>query len=149
MKKLGKAKADLDKECWVIDDKPFNFYMNRRIIESREDVKNYMVKYKKLIHTKRPMRNKPIEREEYFKTRAEGDKQLKIFMTFVFKDILKDSFEFPIAMRLDRDYDHNSDWRYCLYKGLIYQFDKPNLSIDEMVRQIEKLEAPKLDTPAT
>ena len=140
MKKLGKAKIDLDSDLWVVEPGHQRFHMNRRIVETRSDVKKFMAKFRRATNGPRPTRRQPNKREEYFKARDESRRQARLFWSVVYKEVMNDSYEFPIQLRLDRDYDHNSDWRYCLYKGVVYHFDKPGLSDAEMIRQIEDAE---------
>jgi hypothetical protein len=146
MKKLGKAKIDLDKELWTTEIGGSHFHMNRRRVDTRQDVKKFMGKYKRSMGEKRPTKRHADQREQFFKERTELIKQAHLFWTHVYQDIMKESFEAPIPLRLDHDFDHKSDWRYCLYKGNIYQFDKPDLDNEIMLQQINRYEG--WDKPA-
>jgi hypothetical protein len=148
MKRIGKAKINLETDLWGVDDHPYSYMMNRRLVETRADVKKFLAKYKKTTNVKRPTRRDPVKREEYFKTREEAKKHLHLFWGRIYKEVLAESFDSPIPLRKDHDFDHNSDWRFCLYKGIIYQFDKPGLSDEEMIRQITAYEGPAPETPA-
>lgn len=140
MKKLGKAKIDLERELWTTEIGHGYFHMNRRLVDTRPDVKKFNSKYKKSMNEKRPTKRRMEQREQYFKEREELRRYAKEFWTKVYRSILEDSHELPIPLRLDHDFDHKSDWRYCLYKGSIYQFDKPDLPSDAMIQQIHRLE---------
>ena len=120
--------------------------MNRRLVDTRPDVKKFMNRYRKLVNEKRPTKRQPIKREQYFKDRAETQRQKGLFWNRVYKDLLEESFTYPIPLRLDHDFDHKSDWRYCIYQGMVYQFDKPDLPDAEMIRQINLFE--NQDSPA-
>ena len=147
MKKIGKAKINLETEFWTVENHRHSYSMNRRVVECKPDVKKFLAKYRKVTNVKRPTRREPVKREEYFKAREESQKHLRLFWGRIYQEIFKESFEFPIQLRKEHDFDHNSDWRYCLYKGIIYQFDKPGLSDYEMIRQIELLENSVVSTP--
>lgn len=148
MKKMGKAKINLEKGLWYVEMKPEHFHMNRRMVDTRADVKKFMSKFRKEINAKRPSRGRPIEREKYFKERNENRRQHDLFWGRVYKEILEESFIYPVPLRLDHDFDHKSDWRYGMYQGIIYLFDKPDLSDEAMIREINAYEGRnKPETP--
>ncbi len=140
MKKLGKAKIDLERGLWYVESKPEHFHMNRRLVDTRPDVKKFMNKFRKEINQKRPSKRQPLLREQYFKERSENRRQKTLFWTRVYKDIYEESFVYPLPLRLDHDFDHKSDWRYGMYQGIIYFFDKPDLSDEAMIREINAFE---------
>lgn len=140
MKKLGKAKIDLESGLWYVENKPEHFHMNRRLVDTRPDVKKFMSKFKKAINAKRPSKRQPIQREQFFKERNESRRQLNLFWARVYQEILDETYTYPLPLRLDHDFDHKSDWRYGIYQGVIYFFDKPDLSDEAMIREIQAFE---------
>ena len=140
-KKLGKAKIDLKKELWRLVEKEGAFLFNRRLVDTRPEVKEVRATLGKAIQKSTPPVRKYEKREQYVTANKEYRKQMNEVLTRIYQEMLEDSHTTPIKLRRDRDYDHKSDWRYCLYKGFVYQFDKPGYSNDEMIRQIEMLEA--------
>lgn len=140
MKKIGKARIDLEKELWTTENESAYFQNNRRLVDLRPDVKKFVAKYKRLINGKRPSRGQPLEREAFFKACDEAKRQRGIFFARIYREILEESEISPIPLSKHHDFDHTGQWRYGLYRGMIYQFDKPNLSEEEMVQQIEACE---------
>lgn len=141
MKKIGKAKIDLERDLWTTEREEQYFHMNRRLIDLRPDVKKFMAKFKKTFNEKRPSKRQPIIREAYFKNRDELRRQRNLFFGRVYKEIIEESFIYPIPLRKDHDFDSNSEWRFAMYKGIIYQFDRQGFSDEEMISQIEALES--------
>lgn len=141
MKKIGKAKIDLEKELWTTENESAYFQINRRRVELRQDVKKFVSKYKKIMNGKRPSRGQPLEREGFFKACDEAKRQRGIFFSKIYREILEESYTYPIPLRKDHDFEHTGQWRYCLYRGMIYQFNQPSLSDESMVQQIEAYES--------
>jgi hypothetical protein len=108
--------------------------MNQRFVDARSDVKAMKSAHSKLARTKLPSRENL--REEHIKQKKSVKLQLQNLLKEVYKEILEQSFSSPILLRKDKDYDHKGDWRYCLYQGIIYQFDRPGYPDDEMIRKI-------------
>ncbi len=136
VKKFGKAKADLESGLWILENKPDKFEMNQRIIESRRDVKIVKGAYLKQASKYIPSTRRPTLRAEYMAERAKLKKELDKLVAQVYVETLDDSQTCPIPLRKVRDTEHNGDWRYCLYQGMIYQFDRPGYTEDEMMEQI-------------
>lgn len=140
-KKLGKAKIDLDDELWLVEGRTEKFHFNRRLVDTRPDVKAVKAKYVKFVTANTPSMRKPRKREAHFQIRDEYKKELHECLVKVYEEMLVESFTYPILLRRDKDFDHKIDWRYCLYQGYIYQFDHSGYSDEEMVSQILKSEA--------
>ena len=139
--KLGKAKFELESELWALEGgRAEKFLMNQRLINARPDVKSLRASYAKIVNGKKPRAHKRRERDEYFAVRDERKDLLNQCLEKAYEEILQESFSYPIPLRRDRDYDHKGDWRYCLYKGYVYQFDKPGCSDAQMLEQIHGLE---------
>ncbi len=138
VKKIGKAKAEPDKELWGVEAKSVRFIMNQRLVDSRSDVKALKAVYSRHAGKRAPSVRRSQEREEHFTEQKTLKTELEKLITQVYAEILKESFSYPIPLRKDRDYDHRSDWRFCLYEGNIYQFDRPGYRGDEMIRQIKE-----------
>lgn len=136
IKKIGKAKADLETGLWVLENKSERFEMNQRIIDSRRDVKIVRGAYLKQASRYIPSTRRPTLRAEYMAERSKLKGELDKLLAQVYVETLEDSQTCPIPLRKDRDSDHNGDWRYCLYQGMIYQFDRPGYTEDEMIEQI-------------
>lgn len=140
VKKIGKAKLDLKKELWYVDDKEGAYINNRRLVDTRKDLKALKLQHSKGIGVDTPSRRKPTKRQEYFKNIEAYQKERDLLLAKIYEEIRAESFNFPIPLCKDRDYEHKSDWRYCMYKGIIYQFDRPGYMDDEMIPAIEALE---------
>jgi hypothetical protein len=144
-KKIGKAKIDLEREVWLVDQKPAAgaFLFNRRLVDTRPEIKAVRSTLGKAVQKNTPPIRKHDKREEYDASKQEYQKQMKEALTLIYSEMLQDSFSDPIPLRMDRDYDHKGDWRFCLYEGIIYQFDRPGYTTDQMLEQITKLGKPK------
>lgn len=138
VKKIGKGKADPETGFWGVEEKPERFIMNQRLVDARSEVKALKSAYSRHTGKKPPSPRRPEERQEYFRRREELKAGLKKILAQVYGEVLKESFSYPIPLRKDKDYDHKSDWRYCLYQGIIYQFDRPGYPGDEMIRKIRE-----------
>ncbi len=140
IKKLGKAKINLEEELWTIEGRHADqFVMNRRLVDTRQDVKQ-LKKAGKRIHRRPPSKNRLQRREAFFKAKTEYDKFFLDGLAKVYEDLLEESFHSPILLMRHRDYDHPRDWRYCLYRGVIYQLDRSDYSDAEIMRRIEEQE---------
>ncbi|MBI3307668.1 MAG: hypothetical protein HYZ84_07680 [Candidatus Omnitrophica bacterium] len=135
-KKIGKAKAHPEKGMWGISEGTQWFIMNQRLVELRPDMKEAKAEYSRHVHTKPPSKKRQQERAEYQEQQNELKKQIAELVVQIYAEILKESFSYPVPLRKDRDADHWSDWRYCLYQGIIYQFDRPNYTDEEMLERI-------------
>lgn len=142
IKKIGKAFIDLEDELWCIEGKPLQFFNDRRLVDTRPDVKE-VKKGVKIIQRDTPSRRQSIKREAYFKDLEDYQRQLKECLAKVYAEMLEDTFTQPLALRKHRDYDHNSEARYGLYQGYVYEFDKPNYSPEEMLQKIQAMESKK------
>ena len=143
VKKLGKAQIELTDELWFVEGKHDKYHMNRRLVDTRTDVKSFKAQYVKLIRKNVPHMRQHEAREKHFKTRAEYREGLKGLLTRVYEEIKEESFTYPILLRRARDFDHRSDWRYCIYQGEIYQFDRGGYSSEEMVEFITHFKGAK------
>ncbi len=141
VKKIGKAKADLEQGLWSVEAKSEQFIMNPRRVDTRSDVKALKSSYSRHAGKIPPSMRRPKERDEHFKQQKDLKAELKKLLAGVYAEILKESFSSPILLRKDKDYDHKIDWRYCLYQGMIYQFDRPGYPEDEMIQQITHLQS--------
>ena len=140
VKKLGKAEIELTDELWFVEGRADQYHMNRRLVDTRPDVKSFKAQYVKMIRKNTPAMKQPQAREEYFKIRDEYSAGLKKLLTKVYQEIKEESFTYPIPLRRAKDFDHRSDWRCCLYKGEIYQFDRGGYSSGEMAELIWEFE---------
>lgn len=132
IKKLGEAKIDVPEELWFIEGKKERYINDRRLIDRRSDLKNLKSLYAKAIQMNTPSRTKPLKREAYFQARDEYQHELKETMNLAFQEILESSNELPILLQKYKDYDHPRQWRYCLFRGIIFELDKPNYSMEEI-----------------
>lgn len=139
-KKIGKAVFDFETELWIAERKGQKFHMNRRFIDSRPEVKRFQKDYSKALSMDTPSLKQPEKRKAYFAERDKLRKEWREHLLRISEELIQESHGSPILLRLDRDFGHAIDWRYCLYKGVIYSFDRPGLSDEKMVEQIEKLE---------
>ena len=139
VKFIGKASIDLKDGVWTVQGFSHRFLMNQRIIETRTDYKEYRKNYEKVVQRNTPPVRKIARRKEYVDARTKTKKDLEIFMVQVYQEILKDSHTYPVPLRLEQGYARLSDWRYCLYRANIYHFNRPGLSDNEMISQIDSL----------
>ena len=135
-KKIGKGKADPETGFWCVEAKSEQFIMNERLVDARSDVKALKSAYAKHARKKMPSSRRPEEREEHLQKKKDIKMELKKIVAQVYAETLKESFTYPIPLRKDSDFDHKGDWRYGLYQGIIYKFDRPDYRGDEMMRQI-------------
>ena len=141
IKKLGKAVIDLDEELWCSEKGNEKFLMNRRLIDARPDIKALKGHYAKSLNQDRKLTvGREQKRDKLIKTRTDYRRELRENLAKIYEEIFQSSFNSPLQLRRHRDFDHNSDWRYCLYKGRIYQFDRPGYSDEEMIEQINAVE---------
>lgn len=140
VKKLGKAAIELTDELWFVEGRTDKYHMNRRLVDTRADVKSYKARYAKMIRKNTPHMRQRQEREEYFKIRDEYRTGLKDLLTKIYQEIKEDSFASPIPLRRAKDFDHLIDWRCCLYRGEIYEFDRGGYSSTEMAELISEFE---------
>ena len=136
VKKIGKAKADIETGLWDVLQKPDQFIMNQRLVDRRPDVKAMKLAYARHSAQKPPVKKRGDRREAYYEQQKNLKAELMTLLEKVYAEILKGSFTYPVPLRKDKDTDHRSDWRYCLYQGIIYQFDRPDYPGDQMIRQI-------------
>lgn len=148
VKKIGKAVFDIETEAWEIAGGGDQFLVNRRLIDSRKDVKAVKSQYMKPLHKNTPSRRQHEKREEYFHALEECRLKMREVLAGAYAEIMEDSFQFPVMLRRQKDYDHHLEWRYCLFEGVIYHFDRIGYSDEEMIRQIRALEASKIKKPA-
>lgn len=143
VKKIGKAVWDPETEMWKVPPGSERYVNNRRLVDTRPEVKAVRHIYSRASSKNTPSIRKPVKRQEYLKEVKGLRKEYLDAVKSAFEEIKKESFEFPVLLRLDRDYDHKSDWRYCLFEGIVYQFDRAGYSSDAMVEQIRELQGPQ------
>ncbi len=143
VKKLGKAQWDSKTEMWRADGRGPSYMVNRRLIDTRPEIKALRSQYSKEASRNKPTVRKREQRAEYETTVDALRKAYIDGIKAAFEELKKESFEFPILLRMDRDYDHTRDWRHCLFEGNIYQLDRTGYSDEDIVRQIRALERPK------
>ena len=137
VKKIGKAKANIETGLWGVEQKSEQFIMDQRRVDLRSDVKAIKVAYSRHAGKKPPAKRRIHKREEHFQEQKDLKAGVQELLVKVYAEILQESFTYPVPLRKDKDTDHRSDWRYCLYQGIIYQFDRPDYPGDEMILQIE------------
>ena len=140
VKKIGVAKADPEAGFWAVEAKSERFMMNPRLVNLRADVKAVRSAYSKHSSKIPPSMRRAEIRADYFEKQREIKAKLQTLLKQVYQEILEESFSCPLALRKNKDMEHGRDWRYCLYQGNIYQFDRPNYGDDQMREQIGALE---------
>jgi hypothetical protein len=144
VKKIGKAVLDVKNEVWRLEGgKEGSFLINRRLVDTRPELKQAKSSRDKMLECETPSRRQPNKRKAYFEALEAYQKNQVDALTIIYKDIEVESRSCPVLLRREKDYDHHIDWRYCLYQGVVYQFDRPGYSDEEMLQQIEALEARK------
>ena len=138
---LGRGRIDLADELWFLQGKEdLRFHMNRRLIDLKPEAKALRKHAKQVNRGLQLVRKRPHKRQAYLKARDEFKTKSNRGVEKIYREIQEESFTHPIPLRRSRDYDHGSDWRYCLYQGKIYEFDQPNYSGEDMVSHIEQYE---------
>ena len=132
VKELGKAGLNLSDELWFVEGGKEKFRMNRRLVDTRPDVKSLKARYVKAIRKNTPSIRQRERREEFFNVREEYKQKLNELLAKVYEEIKEESCTYPLPLRRDKDFDHRGDWRYCLYEGRIYEFNRAGYSTDEM-----------------
>ncbi len=140
VKKIGKASLDLEKEMWRVGVGSERYKNNRRLVDTKPEVKAARHVYSRASSRHTPAKRKTEKRKAYMDEVKDLRKTYETALREAFDGVKKESFNFPILLCLDRDYDHKGDWRYCMFEGIIYQFDRPGYSDDEMTEAIRKLE---------
>jgi len=140
VKKIGRAEINLEDELWWVRGRSEKFHMNLRLVSANPQVKVTRSIYTKLSGKGRPPLRKPNKRLEHLKVVAEAKKEMEKALAAAYEDVRQQSFSFPILLWKDRDFGRKMEWRCCIYKGLIYQFDKTTYSDEEMLAQIADLE---------
>lgn len=141
VKKLGRADYKIETELWHIPGRPEKFHMNLRLISARPEVKAARAAYTKLSSKDRPSLRKPNKRTAFLQEVSVSKALLQEVLREAYEAVLEESKLYPIRLWKDKDYGKRMDWRFCLYRGLIYQFDHQNYADEEMAAQIAALEA--------
>ena len=138
IQKVGKAKPDALNGFWIVETRSMRFQTNPRVVEGRPEVKKVRSRYQKAATKHVPRTRRIGRREAHFQERDEARAELQKTLKQVYSNILEESFTYPVALKKDKDYAHHGDWRYGLYQGIVYQFDRPDYPGDEMMRQIHE-----------
>ncbi|MSR76900.1 MAG: hypothetical protein EXS63_01545 [Candidatus Omnitrophica bacterium] len=147
-KKIGKVQIDLKMEEWFIDGVRDRFQINRRLIDTRKDIKKFRSAYVKVIQLNTPSIKKTLKRQDYFDARNEYRKEWTDLLTRVYEEIRKESYTYPVLLQKVKDYDHPREWRHCLYKGSVYAWDRHGYTSEAMKGRIDMMEAPPPDDPS-
>lgn len=137
VKRFGKALFDPEKEMWKVAARPERFLINRRLVDTSPEVKAARHVYSKAAGRNTPSVRKADKRKEFLDEIDGLRKAYRNAIKLAFDEVLKDSFKFPIPLRLDRDYDHTRQWIYCMYEGMIFELDKTSYSDEEIIQQIK------------
>ena len=139
IKKLGKAKINLETERWVVQNRAEEFLFNRRLLDRHPIIKEAKKQLKTLKCYPPPVR-KVRKRQEYFEQKDAYTQAMDEAIKAVFDEMTQTAQTSPLPLRKYRDFDHKSDWRYCLYKDHVYLFDRPDYLEDQMIEQIQHWE---------
>ena len=146
VKKIGRAKINLKDELWEAEGRKERFHMNLRLVSSRPEVKAARAAYSKLAGKGRPPLRKPNKRADFLKSVAEKKQDVEVILESAYDDVLDESKLTPILLWKDKDYGRKMDWRFCIYKGVIYEFDRQGYAEETMLAQIEALEAKRANS---
>ncbi len=140
--KIGKAKINLTTERWeVVGSRKDKFKVNPRLVHVRSEVKGIKADYARKLKAIKPAFSRSKRHAEFISERRKYEQGLRECLAKIYQEILEDSFSLLILMQKDRDYDHPRGWRYGLYRGVIYQFDRSGYSDEEMITQISAYES--------
>lgn len=137
VKKIGVAKADPEAGSWIVEARSDQFIMNPRLVDLRADVKVLKSAYSRHSSKLPPSMRRAEVRKDYFQKQREIKAELQKLLAQVYQEILEESFSRPLLLRKDKDGEYGRAWRHCLYRGMIYQFDRSDYGADEMREQIE------------
>lgn len=143
VKKLGRARINYENELWEVEGRKEQFHMNLRMVSAKPEVKAARAMYSKLAGKGRPPLRKPNKRAGYMKDIAEAKQDLQVILEKAYEEVLEESKDYPLLLWKDKDYGRKMEWRYCLYRGHIYQFDRQGYSDEQMRTQIQDFEASK------
>ncbi len=147
VKRIGRAEIDLENELWCVEGRAEKFHMNLRYISAKPEVKAARAAYTKLASKDRPPMRKPNKRADFLKEVSLSRILLDEVLRDAFEAVRKDSYENPLKLWKDKDFGRKMDWRFCLYKGVIYQFDHQNYPDERMIGFITTLEASRPAMP--
>lgn len=136
VRRFGKATWDSEKEMWK-SQRGERFIINRRLVDTQPEVKAARTRYSKSSSRNTPSIRRPDSRKEYLDEVSGLRREYEEALRKAFEEVRKDSFRFPIPLRLDRDYDHTRDYRYCMYEGMIYELDGTGYSDEEIIKLIK------------
>ncbi len=134
VKRLGKAIPEWQNELWGVEGRVEKFHMNLRVISGRREVKAAQAIYSKISSKGRPTLKKPNKRKDYIAEVAAIKKQLDETLEQAYEKTMEDSFLYPILLWKDRDWGHKFDWRFVLYRGMIFQLDRSGYE-DRQIRE--------------
>lgn len=137
VRRFGKALFDSEKEMWKVAARGERFLINRRLVDTNPEVKATRAVYSKAAGKDTPSVRKADRRKEFLDEIDELRRKYYEALRNAFEEVRKDSFRFPIPLRLDRDFDHTRQWMYCMYEGNIYELDKTGYSDEEIIQQIK------------
>ena len=137
VRRFGKALLDPEKEMWKVAARGERFLINRRLVDTSPNVKATRHVFSKAASRHTPSVRKPDKRKEFLDEIASLRKAYQEAIVQAFEDIRKESFNYPIPLRLDKDYDHTRQWLYCMYEGMIFELDKTCYSDEEIIQQIK------------
>ena len=140
VKKIGKAKMDLKTEIWYVEGRSERYEMSRRMIDAHPDIKSFRSENSRMIQTDTPSLRKPLKREAYFQAREEYRAEWSELLKRVHQEIREGSFEVPVPLKKNKDYDHPREWRHCLYQGNVYESDRQGCTASEMKEAIQAVE---------
>ena len=137
VRRFGKALFDPDKEMWKVAARGERFLINRRLVDTNPEVKATRHLYSKASSRHTPSIRKADLRKEHMDEVSGLRREYQEAMRRAFEEVRKDSFQYPIPLRLDRDYDHTRDYRYCMYEGMIFELNSTGYSDEEIIQQIK------------
>ena len=137
VRRFGKALLDPEKEMWKVAARGERFLINRRLVDTSPEVKATRHRYSKSSSRHTPSVRRADKRKEFLDEIDGLRREYQEAIKKAFEDIRKESFNYPIPLRLDKDYDHTRDWRYCMYEGMIFELDKTCYSDEEIIQQIK------------
>ncbi|OGW72176.1 MAG: hypothetical protein A2Y02_03620 [Omnitrophica bacterium GWA2_52_12] len=139
VKKIGRAVADLENELWSVHGRTEKFHMNLRLISAQKELKNARAVYTKIASKGRPPLKRPNKRIEYLRVVEIEKKALHAALKNAYAHVMEQSFEYPIPLWKDKDWGKKMEWRYMLYQGVIYGFDRAGYRDEEMISAIQAL----------
>lgn len=133
------GEGQFSEEGWTVKNKKEIYSMHHRLIDERDEVKQFRSRSHKKPVLNHRAPNYDKARKTFYEERRENENQWLEILRSIYQEIKEESSQRPILLKVLKDYQRRASWNCCLYQGIIYQFDHSDYSDGEMIEQIEAL----------